>query len=67
MSDNIQFVNCDAKSPIREQSLIMAQTGAEEILMGCENFTDLVVGVWNNMSAFYWGIKKCHKMKFLYI
>ena len=26
---------------ISERSLIKAQTGAEEILMGCEDFTDL--------------------------
>ena len=37
----------------REQSLIMAQTGAEEILMRCENFTDLMVGVWNNILLGY--------------
>ena len=30
---------------VRKWSLIMLQTGAEEIVMGCENFTDLVVGV----------------------
>ena len=39
----------------------MAQTGAEEILMGYENFTDLVVGVWNNMSTLYWGMKKVYE------
>ena len=43
---------------IGEQSLIMAQTGAEEILIGCENFNDLVIGVSNNMSTFYWSMKK---------
>ena len=30
---------------IIEQSLVMAQTRAGEILMGSKNFTDLVVGV----------------------
>ena len=44
---------------------MMAQTGAEEILMGWEHFTDIVVGVCNNMSTFYWGMKKFMKMKFL--
>ena len=44
----------------------MAQFGVEEILLGCENFTDLVVGVWNNMPTFYWGMEKNFmKMKFL--
>ena len=53
---------------IGEQSLIMAQTGAEEILIRCENFTDLVVGVSNNMSTFYWSMKKKFmKMTFLLI
>ena len=32
-----------------EWSLIMAQTGAEEILMGCENLSDLVVGACSNI------------------
>ena len=32
----------------------MAQTGAEEILMGCENFTDLVVGARNNVKILLW-------------
>ena len=39
----------------------MAQTGAEEILMGRENFTDLVVGIWNNMSTIYYGMKKVYE------
>ena len=33
-------------------------TGAEEILMGCEIFSVLLVGVWNNMSTFCWGMKQ---------
>ena len=36
----------------------MAQTGAKEILMGCENFTDLVVGEWNDMWTFCWAMRK---------
>ena len=50
---------------IREQKLIMAQIRAEEILIECENFTDLVVGVCNNMSTFCWGMKKVMEMKLL--
>ena len=42
-----------------------AQTWAEEILMGSETFTDLVVGAWNGMSTFCWDMKKVMKMKFL--
>ena len=54
------YLNHHNRKPVtlREQSLMVAQARAEEIIMGCENFTDLVVGVWSNMSTFYWGMKK---------
>ena len=35
----------------------MAQTGAEEVLMGCENFTYLVVG-YEIICQYYIGVRK---------
>ena len=40
-----QFYICVQRFCVREWSLIMAQTGAEEILLGYENFFDPLVGV----------------------